>query len=371
MKVVCTQENLSKGLAAVGHIASKNANLPILNNILLRAHQGTIQLSATTLEIGVTRRIRGKIETEGVCTIPGKVFTDYISLLSESTLTLEQDGTTLIVKSDNGETRLHGLPADDFPLIPQLERTNGTTCPAKSIREGIAQVVFAAAADDARPEISGVLLRFVGKQLLFVATDSYRLAEKRIDCSGGVEREVSVIVPVRALQELLRVLGQEVGDVTIYLAENQILFTTEETEVVSRLIDGQYPNYEQIIPVNHETEVIVETSAFLKAVRATSLFSRPGINDLTLHLQAAGQHLTLTAANTQVGENRQDVEAKIDGKENTIVFNSRYLLDGLANLHDDTLIFQMTNNASPGVFRPQKGAEKEGGYLYLIMPIKQ
>lgn len=367
MKFICTQENLSKGLAIVGHIASKNTSLPILNNILLKADGGVIQLSATNLEIGITSRIRGKIEKEGVCTIPGKVFTDYISLLDDTTLTLEQSDANLLVRSEKGDTKLHGLPAEDFPLIPKIHQEDGYTCSAPELREAVSQVLFAAAYDDARPEISGVLVRFSVSEVTLVATDSYRLAEKHLPLLEKNEHEASVIVPVRTLQELLRVLSQAESNVTIFLAENQILFTVNDTELVSRLIDGQYPNYEQIVPVSHGVQAVITTSDLIKAVRATSLFSRPGINDLTVTLQPEKKRVVLQAANNQIGENRQELSADIEGDENTIVFNSRYLLDGLTNLHSEKTVFQMTNNASPGVFLPAD----EKGYLYIIMPIKQ
>ncbi|MFH1171118.1 MAG: DNA polymerase III subunit beta [bacterium] len=367
MKCVCTQENLSRGLLVVGHVASKNTTLPILSNILVRGDAAGILLSATNLEIGITKRIRGKVEREGVCAVPGRVFTEYVSLLEEGTVTMEEGGGDLVLRSEKGETKLHGLPAEDFPLIPHIPKENGYICGAKELREGISQVIFAAAYDDARPEISGVLLRFSEKNLVLVATDSYRLAEKHLKLDQGIHgSDASVIVPVRALQELLRILGQEGESVSVYLAENQILFVTNETELISRLIDGQYPNYEQILPVNHETRAVMTTDELVKAVRATSLFSRPGINDLTLSFTPP-KTISLQAANNQIGENRQTVDADIDGAENTIVFNSRYLLDGLANLHREKAVFEMVNNANPGVFRPQG----DDDYLYIIMPIKQ
>jgi DNA polymerase-3 subunit beta len=368
MKFVCTQENLSKGLAVVGHIASRNTSLPILNNILLRAEKGVVRLSATNLEIGITKQIRGKIEHDGVCTIPGKVFSDYVSLVHDDALSVEQDGgVNTVVTSKKGRIKLNGLPAEDFPLIPTIERANGYHVDSSELRRGISQVVFAAAYDDARPEISGVFLRFFENTLKMVATDSYRLAEKKIQTTGGGKKDVGVIVPVRALQELVRILGQNDEKTSIFVAENQILFVVNETELVSRLIDGQYPNYEQIIPVNHDSQATLVTEDFVNAVRATSLFSRPGINDCTLAIVQEKGIITLGAANTQIGENHQEVDAEIEGASNSIVFNSRYILDGCANLEAEKITFQMTNNASPGVFRPAG----DDGYLYIVMPIKQ
>ncbi len=367
MKCVCTQENLSEGLSIVSHLASKNANLPILNNILLRAEKGSIQLLATNLETGITRHIRGKVEQEGSFTIPARVFSEYISLLGQENVTIEQEGNILHIRCAKTTTKLHGLPAEDFPVIPQVEKKDGYTCSAQELREAISQVIFAAAYDDARPEISGVLFRFAQKTLTLVATDSYRLAEKKITLSGGKNTEVSAIIPVRTLQELLRALSDGAEEVSVYLTENQILFSYQETELVSRLVDGQYPDYQQIIPTTHTTRLTALIKEFLQAAKATSLFSRPGINDVTLALDPKGKRVILEAANAQLGENKQEITAEIEGTENTIVFNSRYLLDGITNLGGDDLVFEMTNNASPGVLRPKK----DSGYLYIIMPIKQ
>lgn len=366
MKFLCTQENLIKGLSIVSHIASKNASLPILNNILIQAQGGVIRLSATNLEIGISVVIRGKIEKEGVYTIPGKLFTDYISLLKEETLTIDQDGADIVVRSEKSESRFRGISAEEFPVIPQIQRDAKITCASNDLREGIAQTVFAAAYDDTRPEISGVLFQVDGTTLTMAATDSYRLAERTITLKEGLGTPNTSIVPVRALQELARVLGGE-GAVEVFVTENQIVFIYNDCEIVSRLIDGQYPQYEQIIPEAHETEVRVETAVLMKAVRATGLFSRPGMNDILVTIDADAKQLNLHAANTQLGENTQHINVEVSGKSNSIIFNSRYFLDGLANIGSDEVTLQLTNTTDPGVLRPTSNT----AYVYIIMPIKQ
>lgn len=367
MKFTCTQENLAQGLGVVAHIATKSANLPILNNILLRADKGGIELSATNLEIGITKRIRGKIETEGALTLPARVFAEYVSLLSDEKVEVEQDGSSLLIRSGNAETKLHGLPAEEFPLIPAIEQQNTFVCAARDVRDGIGQVVFAAASDDTRPEISGVFFRLSAKELTLAATDSYRLAQKRVPVHQGNADGVTAIVPVRTLQEVMRTLHQEGETVTFSVTANQLLCSFADTTLISRLVDGQYPDYQQILPAGNATTVKTDTAELLRAVRATSLFSRPGMNDLVFTTEPKEHRLTLHAANAQVGENRQHVNAEIAGEENTIVLNSRYVLDGLNALQSETTLFALTNNTSPALLQP----EGDASYLYLVMPIKQ
>ncbi len=367
MKFTCTQENLAHGLSVVARIASKSTNLPILNNILVKAEQGGIELMATNLEIGVTTRIRGKVEEEGRCTIPARVFTEYIALLGKESVTVAQEGTTMIIQSGNAETKLRGLPAEDFPLIPSIEKQTHHSVEGTALRQAISQVIFAAASDDTRPEISGVYVRFVEKEVCLAATDSYRLTERRLALQEPAAAEVAFIMPVRALQELLRVIDAEGAPVSFYVTPNQVLCTYGDTELVSRLIDGQYPDYRQIIPQRHDTHARTATAELLQALRATSLFSRPGINDVALTLEREEQRIVLKAANTQVGENWRAVPAAVEGIDNTIVFNSRYVLDGLTSMESDEVTFSMTNSASPGVLQPV-GNEQ---HLYIIMPIKQ
>lgn len=367
MKFSCTQENLSEGLSAVSHIATKNTSLPILNNLLIKAEKGGIELSATNLEIGITKKIRGKVEKEGAFSVPARIIAEYLTLIRHDKVTLELEEGAVAIRSENAETRLRGQAVEEFPLIPKVEKKDGITCPGSEFREAVGQVVFAAAVDDARPEISGVLFKISGKTLTLVATDSYRLAERKVTLTKPHQNEVTAIVPVRTLQELLRVLGHQDSTVTVFLTANQILFDCDDCELVSRLIDGQFPDYQQIIPQNYETKVTAKTNETLQAVKATSLFSRPGINDITLTLDSGGR-LVLQASNAQVGENKQIVNVQQEGRENTIVFNSRYLLDGLTNLQSQEFLLEITNNASPGVLRP---ISQDEDYLYIIMPIKQ
>jgi len=367
MKFSCTQENLNKGLLIVSHIASKNITLPILNNVLIKAENGALKLSATNLEIGVYCTLRGKIEKEGNFTVQAKLLSDYISLLPNIRVDFELKDGNLYIESESGKTIIKGTPADEFPLIPQVEKKQGYSCNPKEFKKALSQVIFAAAFDESRPEISGVLMNFIDNELILAATDSYRLAEKRIKLEKSAKAAKSVIVPTKTLQELIRVLDESVENFEIYLNENQILFSFNEVGIISRLIEGQYPNYQQIIPKEHRTEIKLFNKDLIKAVKSASLFCKPGINDVGLEIKAEEKKIVISAFNTQVGENTSSLDGEVKGENNSIVFNYRYLLDGLQNIDTENLILEFTNNANPGVIKP----ENQNDYIYLIMPIKQ
>lgn len=380
MKFTVTQENLSQGLLTVAHVASRNTNLPVLNNVLLEAGDGGVKLSATNLEIGVSCLVRGKIERPGSFTVQSKLLADYVSLLPREGVELalvsgEGEGGALVVKGGNSETKMKGISAADFPLIPQIERKHKATCPISDLRAAVSQVIFSVSQSETRPEINGVLLQFDGNVLTLTATDSYRLAERKIRLISALPQAHRVIVPARALQELLRVLTSfkdpaalsNVDHVELYVAENQVLFAIGAAEIISRVIEGQYPDYQQIIPARYATTARVATSELLKATKTASLFSRSGIYDVTLAFSPQRHDLVLSAANAQLGENTSRVTAEVTGGDQRIVLNYRYLLDGLSNIETEEVEFSLNDNASPCVIRPRGRTD----YLYLIMPIKQ
>lgn len=368
MKLYCTQENLSKGLNIVSHLAGKNTTLPILDNVLLRAEDGTINLSTTNLEMGISCQIRGKIEKEGKVTIPAKLFTDYINLLPNEKISIEESEKKIYLRCTDQETTIQGMSAEDYPLIPVLEKKNKIQINCVDFKEAIRETIFSAAYDETRPEISGVLIKIEDKKAKLVATDSYRLAERTIKIETKGQSPIETILPARTLQELLRVLSVVTEEnLEVYLAENQALFSFDEIEIISRVIEGRYPDYQQIIPKEHKTKVVAEKEGLLKTIKTTSLFSRSGVNDVTLKMKPAKQELVISAVNAQLGENVSRLKVAGEGEENEIVFNHRYLLDGLQNIASEKVVIEIINNTNPGVIRPQ---EKDD-YLYLIMPIKQ
>lgn len=365
MKLSCTQENLHRGLEIVSRASGRNTALPILSNVLLRAEPTGLRLTATNLEIGLTCLVRGKVEREGAYTVQGRLLNELVGLLSGDRIDLSLEDGSLSVVNKETKTSLKGLAADEFPLIPPIVRKNPISLPVAHLKQAISQTIFASAYDASRPEINGVLIKTEGKSLTLAATDSYRLAERRLALSVAAE-PVSAIVPVRALQELVRILDGEAETASLFISENQLLVSVGDIELVSRLIEGQYPNYEQIIPKDSKTQATLSVSELTRVVKAASLFCKSGINDVALAFSDKGQ-LTVSAANAQVGENTTTISCEIKGPSNSAVFNYRYLLDGLASLDTPTAQIELTDPESPGLIRPTN----DQPHLYLIMPIRQ
>lgn len=376
MELSSLQENLKQGLYIVSRIAGKNINLPILNNILIEIKDSNIKLISTNLEIGIVHTTRGKVEKEGSFTVDSKIFTDYINLLPNKKINLIQKNNELVVECENYKTKIKGQSSDDFPLIPHVEKNQTYITNTNNFKKAVSQVVFAVSVSESRMELSGVYFNFNKKKLNMAATDSYRLAEKEIDVKAkenNKEENVSVIVPAKTLQELLRILsglkenGEDCKEIEISTSDNQILFTIGSTELVSRLIEGQYPDYKQIIPINSKTIVLINKNEIVRAVKASSLFSKTGINDVNLDFPAGKNQVVISSASGQTGESVISLKASVNGEDNSAVINYRYLLDGLNNIEDENIKIEVVDNNTPCILK----GEKNNGYLYIIMPIKQ
>jgi DNA polymerase III subunit beta len=368
MKFKCTQENLNRALVLTAHLSGKNVALPILNNILLNVTGGMLHISATNLEIGIKTQIGGKGDGDGSITVGGKILADYVNLLAGETVELGVHDTTLEVRSSKHKTKIKGLPVDDFPLIPDVESVKEITLPATDFKEQVQSVVFAAAYDETRPEISGVYLVVKDGNLINAATDSYRLAERiyKLSTGNGV-LEDGIILPIKTMQEVVRIIADsDSKEIKLSFNENQVMFSLGETKLISRLIEGGYPDYAQIIPKNTGTQAVVDRASLLNAVKVASLFTKNGINDVSLGFDTSGQ-IKVGAANSQVGEDESSVEADVNGAPAEIVFNWRYLLDGLSYINTKKVRLEVTSSAHPGLLKPAGDDQ----YQYLIMPIKQ
>ncbi len=383
MKFSCTQENLNQGLSIVSHIASKNINLPILGNVLIKGDANVLRFMSTNLEIAIKCAVRGKLEEQGEFTVPSKLFSDYVSLLPKDRVDVDLTDNTLSVACGTYQTRLNGMPASEFPLIPSLESQQKFVVKVTDLRRAIGQVLFAVAPNESRPEISGVLFKFVpkdnGVELILAATDSYRLAEKTIKTGVGssqISDTVFVIVPSRTVAELIRILGVfkdsvDTPDVLeVHIGENQILFSYNDVELISRTIEGKYPDYRQLIPDRFETEISLGKEELSRAVKTSSLFSRTGLNDIHITFSPPSG-VTLNAVNTQTGEHSVVLEGKVTGKENAVTVNFKYFLDGVNNVDSEDVIVQLIDGMSPCLIRPKDGDSVSSDYLYIVMPIRQ
>lgn len=365
MKLSCTKENLVAGLTIVSRVASKNLTLPILGNVLLRTDHGGLVLSATNLEVGVTVRVRGKVVEEGSITTQARLLNEYVNLLEHDRVELETEGNTMKIVGKDTHTTIRGLSSDDFPIIPSVAREHGATLSVETLKNSLNKVLFAAAQDSARPEISGVYLKQSAKKITLATTDSYRLAEA-VFATEASTGDRNVIIPTRALYELVRIMPNQ-GTVEAFVGDTQALFVADGIELTTRLIEGQYPDYTQIIPKQSTIEAVVHKETLVKAVKTASLFCRQGINDVTIDLDPKNNTLSCAAANTELGEHRGSVPAQVTGGAASIVFNYRYLLDGLSVMDGEAVALGVTDSASPGVVRPVGNKD----YLYLIMPIRQ
>ncbi|NTW22555.1 DNA polymerase III subunit beta [Candidatus Falkowbacteria bacterium] len=374
MKFSSLQENLKQGLFIAGHLTGKNQNLPILNNVLIEAKQGNIKLVSTNLEIGISCVVRGKIDQEGAFTVDAKILADYISLLPNQKIDIGLNNNSLTISCDSYNTKIKGQSAEEFPLIPIVERGNFCKVPVQLLRKALNQVVFAVSTNETRVELTGVLFNLSNKELILAATDSYRLAEKKIGVSESTIESASVIVPAKTIQEVVRIISGtkedvagELEDVEVYIYENQIMFVYGSTEIVSRLIEGQYPDYRQIIPGQAKTKATIEQQQIMRAVKASSLFAKTGINDINLDFPKNKGGLIVSSASGQTGENIVEVPGKIEGEDNFVVVNYRYLLDGLNTIGGDEVVVEVVDGNTPCLLRPANNSD----YLYIVMPIKQ
>jgi DNA polymerase-3 subunit beta len=368
VKLSVMQENLARGLSVVSRAVS-NRSLPVLTNVLLKTEDGGLKLTATNLEIGITYWVPGKIETDGATSVPARLLTDLVnSLPGGEPIVLELgDGETLHLQAGRFESNIKGIPAEDFPTVQTAGERPITRVPQKLLRQALDETAFAAASDEARPILTGVLARFEGDQLTLAAADNYRIAVKTITVLDPVE-ETSVVIPARALIELARILADVDDPVSIVLAHsrNQLLFHVEGIDLVTRLIDGQYPNYQSVLPATHATRAVLDRDELLRAVRPAALIAHESANIVKLGVGLEGDPAITVSANAEVGDHIGRVEAAVEGDGTTIAFNARFLADVLTNVDAEQFALELNGPLSPGVFKPI-GDDR---YVHVVMPLR-
>ncbi|MBP9718450.1 DNA polymerase III subunit beta [Candidatus Gracilibacteria bacterium] len=367
MRVICSQKNLKGALDIVSLAVNNSSTLPVLNNILVKAENKRVFFYATNLEIAISYSIAAEVKNEGSITIPAKLITNYISLLNDDEVELKvEDGMTLHAKSASSQTKIKGISPDEFPLIPKVEKEAGFEISVPAFADAIEQTVFSASSTNIRPILAGVYMHGEKDLLKMVATDSFRLAEKRVKLEGKVDGTVECVVPMRTLLELSRILKAqgEKEKVTISVSKNQVLFSVGGVELISRLIEGKFPDYEKIIPREHRTRLEVSSSALTLATKRVSLFAKENNNSIKLTATNDGR-LQVATDETSVGEEKSEVDIKMTGENNKIAVNSQYLLDVLNHMGEDVLI-EMNEKLTPVVVK----SAKKDDYLYIIMPLK-
>ncbi|MBI3495626.1 DNA polymerase III subunit beta [Candidatus Berkelbacteria bacterium] len=364
MKLSCTQANLLKGVATVSRITSPRPTLPVLANIYCAAEKGRLRLSATDLEIGITTWIGAKVEQEGATTVPARTFYELVANNADETIDISVENSKLTLKSSHHEAHVNGIAASEFPLIPEVKKEFSLSIPGLLFKEAIEQVVFTAATDETRPVLTGVLIKADKNQVKFVATDSFRLAEKTISLANPVG-SIQVIIPARPLQEAARLIEPSIEAVELALSQNQLKMTTGSTELVSRLLEGTFPDYEQIIPKDTKTTVEVDRAKLVAALRAANIFAKDSAGSLVIRLNEE-RSLIVEAMSQELGSNKTTVPAKRTGEPLEVSFNIKFLLDGLNAIPSDDVVAQFRDKFSPALLKP----EQDPGYLYLVMPLK-
>lgn len=365
MKIKCPKKSLASALNIVSKAVSPNNTLPVLNNILIKAEGKKVFFSATNLEIAINTVIEADVLNEGSITIPSKILTSYVGLLKEGDVELKLEaGMSLAIKAAHSETKIKGIGPDEFPMIPKVENAVNFKVPIKNFKEAVDQVAFAASSNTSRPVLTGVLFRVKKDELKMVATDSYRLSEKTLKLKEGVKEDIDCLVPARTVVELGRILTD--GDaIEVQVAKNQVLFKAGDTVLTSRLIEGSFPEYEKILPKETKTKCEVDVEELVVAVKKVSLFVMETNNNIKVAVTNDGK-IVLATDETQVGEGRSDVEAKVSGDNNKVALNAQYLLELLSSVHGSEISFELIDKVNPVLIKPLKKTD----YRHIIMPLK-
>lgn len=363
MKLQVTQENLNKALGNVARVAISSKNpLPILNNVLIRTQDNRLTISATNLEIAITERIGAKISSEGALTVPARLFQEYIASLPNGTIDLHVKDNKLYISTEGYKSTINGIASDDFPVIPTIEDKNGWTISSKELKKGLQQVIFAASSDDSRPVLTGTYMHTHEGHLYIVATDSFRLAEKKLTPNKG---EISLLIPSTALHDLLRIIGDRDIDIVVCADNQQALFIAGESELVTRLIDGNYPDYRKLIPNTFQVTANVEKSEFVNATKVASLFARESAGSIVLKFSEEEKTMDISSVASQLGENSSKINTNLTGTGD-ISLNSRYLLDALNAFTGHEINFSCNGKTDPCVL----SSSEDSDYMHIVMPLK-
>lgn len=363
MKLTVTQENLAGALATVSRIASSKTSLPILGNILIKTVEGRLQLAATNLEIAIVEHIGGSVKTDGAVTVPARLTHEFISSLPAGNVTLTVDGTTLHIESDGYTSKIHGMPADEFPALPQITATQTFEPDASQLKRAIQQVIPVASHDDTRPALTGIYWHTFDKALYMAGTDGYRLAEKKLQAQGDGE-DIAAIVPASTLQEVVRVLGDEVKTAYVLLDDNQIRFDVGSIQITSKLIDGSFPDYRQLIPKQSDITFTLAKDEFSRITKVASLFARDSGGGITIMCDSNKGSVSIHSIASQLGENTSEAAAKVTA-DGSVTLNSRYLIEALNCVDGSPVTFAFSGKVAPCVL----SAPEAGDYMHVIMPL--
>ncbi len=372
MKITILKENFKKGLEIIEKIIGRNLTLPILNNILISTEENLLKLSGTDLEVGINYWALCKVEKQGGITVPAKFLYSFINSLPEEKIELEVKNKVLHIECKNYKTQIKGDSVEDFPIIPKIETENFIEINSEPFAKGISQVVDFTTLNQTKPEFSGIYFDFQKNKASLASTDSFRLAEKILYFEKEIKENHSFILPQKTAHTVMNIFAQKNEKMKVYFTSNQVLFeapfleiSKPKIQIISRLIEGQYPNYHEIIPKEYQTEIILSRDEFINQIKTASLFAGH-TNEIKIKVNAKEEEIKITSQNSELGENQSNLKVKVKGKDTEISFNWKYLLDGLTHLESSEVIIGLSGEEGPAVLKP-KGDEN---YLYVVMPIK-
>src|SRR3989344_9415178 len=358
MKIEVLKENLKGSLSVVERIVSKNLSLPILNNVLITTEDNFLSLTSTDLEIAIRVWILVKILKKGSVVVPAKLLSQFISSLPNEKISLEAKDQNLYIECANVKTQIQGFSPEEFPIVPGFKDVEYLEIDNKKLYAGLSGIIDIASPSQSRPEISGIYFSFAKNHIKMVATDSFRLGEKNISLQEPIQKEYAFILPQKSAREIMNILEGKEGLVKIYVASNQVLFEFPmkeakhpEAQITSRLIEGEYPNYQDIIPTKFKTHVTLKRDEFFKQIKTASLFSGK-VNEVRLSVNQEKQTVEIFAKSAEIGENNSSLPAKVEGESLSVSFNYKYLLDGILNIKSSEIIFEISKEEGPCILRP-------------------
>ncbi len=368
MKLLCLQENLTRGLSIVGRAVPSRTTMPILGNVLLATDHGQLKLAATNMELSIVHWMGARVETEGALSVPARNFIDLVNSLPPDQVVLEMDEATLSMALSCGTVKatFRGLSADEFPGVPDAEAGDGVAIEVDDLRLGLGQVTFAASTDESHPVLTGVLAEFEGETLTLAAADGFRLSVRHIPLVHPVAQAFNVIIPARALSELLRILGgqEEPVEISTIGTHNQILFRLQDTLLNSKLVDGAFPDYRRIIPAENTTRIVLGRAEWLQACKRAAIFARDVSNIVKLQVEPG--EVVVSAVSAESGEGSTRLSASVEGEPLEIAFNVRFLIDVLSALDTPQVALELNSPTKPGVI---KAVGDEAAFTHVVMPM--
>src|SRR4030042_6122986 len=372
MKLFILKNNLKAGLQIVERIANRSINLPILENVLMSTEKNFLLLSTTDLEMAIRCWLLAKIETEGKVILPAKFLSQFINSLELEKISLKEDENFLIIENKNFSSKIKKGKIDDFPLFPSFNEKTFLQINTVPFIEGLKQVVELASSSQTKPEISGIFFNLAPDFIKLVATDSFRLAEKTLFFEKQEKQEVSFIVPQRTVRELINIFSDKKGKMIIYLSKNQVVFeflveeiTQPRIQVFSRLIEGDYPNYQEIITKKYSTKITIPRPSFLNLIKTAGLFCGK-VNEIKLKINPKQKRIEVFSQNPELGENKSFFTADIKGEGVEVSFNWRFLIEGLSNIKSREVSFELNKEEGPAILKPAE----DQSYFYIVMPVK-